>query len=465
MGTRCIAWMIAGIVWCAAGQAYADPKAEIAAKARSAMTSYDSMDYEMARRLLNQALAIAKKAKLDRDPIVARVYLELGIAQLAGSDQEAAKVAFLSAAQIDPKITIDPAYKSPELVRLLDEAKAAAADSAVDAGDSGECRSVRGLQHAVVDSGRAGAAQPLEAMIGSELAPAKVVAMVRPEGAIDFTEIKLTRQGACRYTGAIPAAAMRGSVVHYYIVAYDANNRALAAKGSSGAPNAVALGGGRTAAADPEDPIAGGGKKPAGGGDSAGEVRAETSRATTGGPPRVTLAVAGGTGLGYVTGLTEGGNKVQSCCVGTSLVVITPELAYRATARQSIGIAVRLGLPLGANVMGHATIAPGVFLRLRHVFSDSGEGLRVMAEVGGGFLRNTIKLDTMTPGMDTDIVAQGPLLLGAGLGYTKRIAGSVAFFVDLDAMAGLAVVSKLGSATRLNSGVSGDMTLGFAIGF
>src|SRR4051812_5119898 len=108
MRTRCLALVVAGILGCLAAPAHADPKAEISAKTRAAMASYDSMDYDAARRLLNQALAIAKKARLDKDPVVARVYLDLGIAQLAGSDPEAAKVSFLSAAQIDPRIAIDP---------------------------------------------------------------------------------------------------------------------------------------------------------------------------------------------------------------------------------------------------------------------------------------------------------------------------------------------------------------------
>jgi len=42
---------------------------------------------------------------------------------------------FLSAVQIDPKITIDPAYKSAELVRMLDDARAAAGDSGEPASD------------------------------------------------------------------------------------------------------------------------------------------------------------------------------------------------------------------------------------------------------------------------------------------------------------------------------------------
>ncbi|HEX7841808.1 MAG TPA: tetratricopeptide repeat protein, partial [Kofleriaceae bacterium] len=227
MRTRCCAVVIVA-VGCLAAPAHADPRAEIAAKARSAMASYDGMDYTAARRQLYQALEIAKKSRLDKDPIVARVYLDLGITQLAGSDQEAAKVSFLSAVQIDPKITIEPGYKSAELVRMLDEARAAASDGGEPSSD--DCKSVRGVQLSAIDGARRGVAQPVEALIGSDLSPARVVVMYRPEGAIDFTEARLTRQAGCRYAGAIPAAAMHGALVHYYVAAYDANNKVLAAK-------------------------------------------------------------------------------------------------------------------------------------------------------------------------------------------------------------------------------------------
>ncbi|HZJ67845.1 MAG TPA: hypothetical protein VFD36_30285, partial [Kofleriaceae bacterium] len=101
----------------------------------------------------------------------------------------------------------------------------------------------------------------------------------------------------------------------------------------------------------------------------------------------------------------------------------------------------------------------------RYALSSSGDGFRVMAELGGGILRNTIKLDNVVPDMDTDVVAQGPLLLGAGIGYIRRIGASLALLVDVDAIAGIAVARKLGSAVHLNSGVSADMRLGIAFGF
>jgi hypothetical protein len=458
--------VIAGIIGCLALPAHADPKAEIAAKSRAAMASYDSMDYEAARRLLNQALAIAKKAKLDRDPIVARVYLDLGIAQLAGSDQEAAKVSFLSAAQIDPKITIDAGYKSPELVKMLEEARAAAGDGGAEPVSDGiDCKAVRGLQHTILDTGKSGVAQPIEALIGPDLAPARVVVMYRPEGALDFIEARMTKQGVCKYAGTIPASATRGNLVHYYVAAYDANNKVLAAKGSSGLPNVLEFGT-PSPRHDPEDPIHGGKDEPGGGGNTSTRVSAGV--AAEGASPRILFAVSGGSGFGYVTGTTESGNKVQTCCIGASLVVITPELGYYVTPTLAIGVAARLGIPVGANIMGHSTLAPSVLFRVHRALSASGEGLRVTGELGGGILRNTLKIDSTAaggPGMDTDIVAQGPLLVGAGIGYTKRLGGSLTFLADLDAVAGIALVDKVGSAIHLNTGIGADLSLGLEVGF
>ncbi|MEO8705501.1 MAG: hypothetical protein ABI867_36055, partial [Kofleriaceae bacterium] len=85
-------------------------------------------------------------------------------------------------------------------------------------------------------------------------------------------------------------------------------------------------------------------------------------------------------------------------------------------------------------------------------------------QIGGGVMRNTIKLEMQPGGGDTDIVAQGPLLIGAGIGFKKNLSGNVAFVADLSALAGIAVVDKLGTA-KLNTGVGGDVTLGVAVGF
>jgi hypothetical protein len=374
--------------------------------------------------------------------------------------------------QIDPKIQIDAAYKSPELTKMLDEARAGGKPD-VGPGpepvlDAVDCTTVKGLQHTIIDTAPSAAPQPIEALVGGDISPIKVSVFYRVEGATDFTEVKLGKQGECKYTGAIPATAMKGSLIHYYVAALDGNNKAIAAKGSSGSPNILEL----TAPTkkvvatkdDNEDPIGG---KPTKTEDPTGDV---SGGVVAGGKrPKVMITLAAGTGFGYVRGSTEGGSMVQQCCVGNSYVVLLPELAYQISAKLSIGVAGRIGLPIGANVNaegteGHSTVAPGGLLRLRFALSESGEGVRVMGQIGGGVMRNTIKLTTNTPGMDTDIVAQGPLLVGAGVGFIKKLGGKVAFVADLSALAGIAIVDKIGT-TKVNSGIGADLSLGLAVGF
>src|SRR5438067_391920 len=134
------------------GTAHADPKGDIEKKLKEAMESYDLLDYDAAKKSLNQALAAAKKAKLDKDPIVARAYLDLGIVAFAVPDAEAAKVSFLSAVQIEPKIQIDPAYKTAEIAALLDEARGeAGGGGAAETGPAEDCGAVKGLQHTIIE--------------------------------------------------------------------------------------------------------------------------------------------------------------------------------------------------------------------------------------------------------------------------------------------------------------------------
>jgi hypothetical protein len=450
--------------------AHASPKTDVQTKIKEAMENYDLMDYDAARKLLNQALAIAKKAKLDKDPATAKAYLSLGIVQFANSDPDAAKLSFISAIQIDPKIQIDAAYKSAEMSKLLEQTRAEATGGSAEPDPTPavagvDCAMVSGLQHTIVDTAPGAAPVQIEALVAPEVPATKVSVMYRPEGATEFTEVKLRKEGDCKYTGAIPSSAVKGSLMHYYVAAYTDAGKVSASKGSSGSPNiieitaAVAGGGG----SDNEDPINGGG---GGGGIGVSSGGGVSSGITVDGPKKahILIAVAGGGGTGYVTGETEGMNSVKNCCFGGIIGVIVPELGYIASPQLSVSLAARIGLPVGANVEGHATAAPGVLARVRYAISPSGDGLRVMGQLGGGFLRNTIKLDNSMDGMDTDIVAQGPLLVGGGVGFTRKLGGSVAFMADLSALAGIAVVDSMGAAPKLNNGFGIDLSIGFQLG-
>jgi hypothetical protein len=461
--------------------AFADAKSDVAAKLKAAMEAYDTFDYDGARKQLTAAIQTAKKAHLDKDPVLAKAYLDLGIVAFAVPDQNAAKEAFVSAAQIDPKIQIDVAYKSPELAALLDKARleaktgggAAAGGGGGDelgggdAGGGADCGSVKGLQHQLVDSANGGSAVKLEAQLGSDVKASKVSIMFRSEGSTDFTEVKMSKSG-CTYSGQIPSAAVKG-LVHYYIAAYDGGGKLITSKGSAGSPNIIEVtggGGGGGKSGDDEDPL--NGKKTqvastdnSSPGDSDTGVSAGTS--VPGKPKKVWISVNGGTGGGYVTGTTEGGNTVKQCCIGENPVVLLGELGYNLSPQLAIGVAFRMGIPLGANLDGHSTGAPGGLVRVHYALADDGDGVHFLGELGFGFLRNTIKLDDPMMGMDTDVVAQGPLLVGGGVGYGKKLGDMVRFTADLNAILGLAVINEIGAAP-MNNGVSIDASVGFQFG-
>lgn len=456
--------------------AHADGRGDVEKKIKDAMEQYDLMDYDAAKKLLDQALQAAKKAKLDKDPVSAKAYLDLGIVDFVNSDKDGAKEAFASASHIEPKIQIDPAYKTAEMAKLLDQVRSSGGGGGDlggggDATPAADCSSVKGLQHEIIDSAKGGAPLTVEALVGSDVHAAKVSVMYRPEGAIDFTEVKMNAQG-CKYTGTIPAAAFRGSLVHYYVAAYNEAGKPIAGKGSQGSPNIIevsapvagAAGGG---GGDDEDPITGKKVVASSGGSDTSSSSGEVSSSVTVGAkrPHIMLAVSGGTGFGYVTGTTEGNNPVKTCCVGSSLVVIMPELGYFISPATSISIVGRIGIPVGANWDGHATAAPGGLIRLRHSLSPSGQGVRIMGQIGVGILRNTVKIDNAMNGMDTDIVAQGPLLIGGGAGYTKALSGNISFLADFSVLAGIAVTSSALSSPKLNSGVGADLSLGLQLGF
>jgi hypothetical protein len=486
--------------------AHADGKGDIEKKIKEAMESYDLMDYDASKKLLNQALATAKKSHLDKDPVSAHAYLDLGIVSFVNNDQDGAKLSFLSACQIDPKIQIDAAYKSPEMSKLLEQARGEAkgsggnkssggesfgseggneggVDLPIEGGGDADCKTVKGLQHELIDTAKGGAPLQVSAMLGSDVHASKVSVMYRPEGATNFTEVKMSKQGGCKYVAQIPASGMHGSLVHYYVAAYGDNGKPVASKGSAGSPNIMELTGGGKAAGggDEEDPL-GNGKKTvaqAGGDESGGEVSKDNGGETGGSKKtHVMLSASVGSGFGYIgacpastgqPGCTEGGNPVKAAGLGPSWFVVTPELDYVVNPHIAIGGAVRIGVPFNANYNGHATLAPSFLARVRYTLDSSGNGVRVMGQVGYGIIRNTVALDNSSMG-NVDIVASGPLLLGGGVGYVKPLGSTVKFVVDASLLAAINTggANMMGDSSvtgaPLNSSVTVDVAIGLALG-
>ena len=221
-----VVFLLVGLAHARVAHADAKAKKDIEQKMKEAMENYDLLEYEEARKILNQALTIAKKAKMESDPVTAKVHLRLGIVYFAGlQDAESAKLSFLNAAEIDKGIALDKAYSTPEMQKLLEEAKAEAGggggdepagggDEPAGGGDEPaiDCASVTGVQHTIVEEAKGSKPVAMSAAVGADVQPAKMVVMYRPKGSTDFTEAKMTLSGECLYQGAIPADALISSI-------------------------------------------------------------------------------------------------------------------------------------------------------------------------------------------------------------------------------------------------------------
>lgn len=453
-------------------------KKEIHAKNKKAMENFDMLEFEAARSALTDALSLARKHKLDKDKVVARVYLNLGIVEYAGlKDEAAAKSAFASAVAIDPDIQIDVAYKTEGMAELLSSVKKGGGKSGGGErgggnlfsgdGDGGgaDCETIEGIDHTLIEAGKPGVTQTISARVGSGLGADKVTLYYRAQGSVDFTEIAMTKRGGCKFEGKIPAAAMKGEAVHYYVAA-TRGKKSLASRGSSGSPNIIELGGGGAGGGDSdENPLGGGGGDS--GGDLSGGVEPEGPRKK----PTILVSLALGTGGGYVTGTTEVAGSEVGCCFAPALLHLLPEIGYYFSRQMSLSAAFRMGFAVGANVMGHATAAPAGLLRLRYALDESGSGVQVSGAIGGGIIRHTVKVEEAPSGMDTDTTASGPVLIGGGIGYTKPISGSMAFVGELNTLAAFpAGIKELGTCpgsgcVKPHFGLQFDINLGVLLSF
>lgn len=486
-----VAWLVA---W--ASPAWAGPRADIQKRMSAAMESYDLIEYETAKKLLLSALEIAKEGKLEDDPITAKVYLSLGIVYFAGlQDKAAARKAFIEAVIIDPTVTLDPAYKTPDMSTLLETVRAASSGARPvpdrpsgngnngNSGNNGnngnggsdgrvDCFTISGLQHRQVERARRGAAQRISASLGGDVQASKVSVFVRSLRSPEFLEIRLTRDRECTYSGTINGNLMAGDIVHYYVAAVNSAGTVVASSGAAGAPNLIEMFGAAGEGERDENPLIVDPEQPVREPQPSVFERAPERPAGQPGARKLALGMGVASGLGYVTGETEQQrNKVQ-CCIAPGWLTLSAELGYALSPRLTLGGAVRLGFPLGANLEGHSPLGPAAFVRLRYALSPSagtggsGGGLRLMGQLGGGIIRDTVKLsaDGVIDGMDTDIVALGPVLFGGGIGYGAALTPMVALTFDLNAIAGIPVVSELGTS-KLNFGIQLDATIGAALRF
>jgi hypothetical protein len=460
---------------------------------RAAMEDYDLLEFETAKKTLNEALQTIKKAKLDKHVVTARTYMNLAIVLGGGlGDTENATLAMVAALTIDPAIKLDKAYKTPDLQRVFEEARSAVRQAGGggreesaeepsgrrgdegggdEGGDEEGGDDVAGLKHTPIDEAKGGKPIPVTARVGSDLGAKQIVLFYRAAGAEEFTPVVMKGKGGSTFKAEIPVAATKGDAVHYYIEAKTGAGKIAASAGNSGSPNIVTIvapGGGEKAGEgggdDEENPLGDSESSGEGGGDD--DADADVEKGSSGSRNKFFLGVSAGTGGGYVSGTTEKEGQPVSCCVAPELLNLKPEIGFWVSPQMVVSAYARIGLPIGVNVEGGAFVAPAGLIRIGYIMDPEEEGgVSLHGDIGGGVTRQTVKLKNSTMvGMDTDTHATGPLLLGGGVGWVKPLGGPARFFIDATALLGIPVVKSLGTA-KPGFGISLDLNLGLAMAF
>src|SRR5262249_20306691 len=203
---------------------------------RAAMEDYDLLEFDAAKKQLGDALAVARRNKVEKSAAAARSHLDLGIVYGAGlNDHDNALLEFIAALQIDPNLKLNPAYKSPALQKTFDQARATVTGVPPPVAEE------RVLKHVPIEEAQGGQAITVNAKAGGDLPPTQVMLLLRPAGAEGFMQVAMRSQNGVDYTGTIPESATRGPTLHYYVEARGPNGKVLAAAGSAETPNIISI--------------------------------------------------------------------------------------------------------------------------------------------------------------------------------------------------------------------------------
>jgi Tfp pilus assembly protein PilF len=278
-----------------------DPAARMAALDREALDAYQAGELTQARDLLNNAVAIGKDAALDRDPVMARAYLDLGAVFLATNDRRQGMQYLGYALRINPDIEPDPGIATPPLKKTLALARSqvkhrrgpasvAALSLKLPVVPAKREASVAARTAVIaptrpapappaaapppppkVDPPKAPApepednepdlpatiTQPLYCLTPDEAPPsvqiplrcvprpglsvARMVLFYRGPGSERFTAVPMARSRKGWYAGVVPPAASAGKSLQYYVEAHGPGNKVSTTNGQADSPNLLLI--------------------------------------------------------------------------------------------------------------------------------------------------------------------------------------------------------------------------------
>ncbi|HZS41253.1 MAG TPA: hypothetical protein VFF06_30700 [Polyangia bacterium] len=493
---------------------------------KKAMEDYDSLEFESARKTLIDAVAMLRANGYDETPLAAKTYVNLGMLYIAGfKDRNRGVQQFVNALKIKPDTKLDAALATPE----LDEAFAAAQKQVgvgggttkppvdnvkppvdkppVDKPPIAPPVEVKGLQHNPVDESRPNAPIPIRAQLGNDVGATRVFLFFRAGGQEDFISVPMKQQGA-DWVGVIPAEAVTGHAIQYYLEARDARGRPVVGSGS--APNPYIVTVSETAQPptnvpeiDVEDPLAK---------ERQRKKKEEEEKRAAHKIDHFFIFVMPGFGFGFEPGgnhtevaWQKRGNMYQQQTIDSAGAALAPfhigvEIGYLINNSFSISLVGRFQVVVGNNAetvnpdgmanapTSKANGAIAGFVRARYRFLQGKFHPYVHADIGGGQIRHALDLSTADQdpnnplvdattaqafnGGDTsvhqtvcananncvDSIALGLVLLGGGAGVWYDVAKHVALIADIN------IIGAIGAGGS-QSGMNMDLQIGVGAHF
>ncbi|MBW2731136.1 MAG: hypothetical protein JRH20_02015 [Deltaproteobacteria bacterium] len=434
----------------ASGPALAQLKTAATARIKQlnkmAMENYDGLEFEKAKMQLLEAVKLAKETSVSDKTVVGRIYLNLGVVVGSGfSDKAAAREYFLAALKVDRKVVIPAARATPALEEIFKAAKAGLGPEVPAAG---------AFKHRVVDEAMHGRPITIEVSLHESLGAKEVVLFFRKSGsATSFKRLLLTERGGGLYTKQIPAQAVEGRSIYYYVEARDPAGGRLAGSGEAASPNIIAI-------INPDS-------SPTGLGFQQGGHRKDPSNDE--GRLSLSVAVMGGAGFGLVFGgesenahprISNGLEEFKKVDIapGGALapVHVAGEVAYHLDAHWQIAALVRVQL-MTMLEGDRATDSVGVLglLRAKRFFGDGVFQPLLAFGAGGGQIRHRIPLgdydaEPLTSDDVVDARVAGIAALSVGAGFKLAFARHVGILVEF---VGLFTVPDFAAHTDLNVGL------------
>lgn len=113
---RSARWLLAGVLLAGSGQfAHAGPQDRIANMNKQAMDDYDRLEFNAARKTLEETVALLRKHGLEGTVQAARTFINLGMVYVQLHDSAKGEQFFRRALTINPNAKLDPNLATPEV--------------------------------------------------------------------------------------------------------------------------------------------------------------------------------------------------------------------------------------------------------------------------------------------------------------------------------------------------------------